>query len=43
MERCKTDDPPQFHLPGDRMSNCWLVEGETESSSHRHEAAGGKK
>ena len=43
QERCKTDDPPQFHLPGDRMSNCWLVEGETDSSSHRHEALGAKK
>ena len=43
MSRCKSDDPPQFHLSGGRMSNCWLVEKETGSSSHRHEPAGGKK
>ena len=43
LDRCKTADPPQFHLPGDRMSNCWLVEAGTESSSHRHEAIEGIK
>ena len=26
LERCKTDDPPQFDLAGGRMSNCWLAE-----------------
>ena len=26
MERCKTDDPPVFHLAGGRTSNCWLCE-----------------
>jgi oligopeptide/dipeptide ABC transporter ATP-binding protein len=40
MERCKSDDPPQFHLPGERMSNCWLNEGESTSTSRRHESAG---
>ncbi len=42
MDRCTTDDPPQFHLAGERMSNCWLVENKTQSSSHRHEPARGK-
>ncbi|MBI4061921.1 MAG: ABC transporter ATP-binding protein [Elusimicrobia bacterium] len=41
--RCKTDDPPQFHLAGGRMSNCWESEGETTGSSHRHEQAGRSK
>ena len=39
LERCKADDPPQFHLAGDRMSNCWLIEGESTETSHRHEPA----
>jgi len=43
MERCKTDDPPQFHLAGERMSNCWLNEGESVERSHRHESAGAAK
>ena len=28
MERCKTDDPPNFRLAGGRTSNCWLCEAE---------------
>ena len=36
--RCTVEDPPQFHLPGPRMSNCWLVSDEAQDSSHRHEA-----
>ena len=43
MERCGTDDPPQFHLAGPRMSNCWENEKDSTESSHRHEAAGGVK
>ncbi len=43
MERCRTDDPPQFHLPGRRMSNCWLIEDESSESSHRHASPGGAK
>ncbi|MDP3541367.1 MAG: ABC transporter ATP-binding protein [Elusimicrobiota bacterium] len=43
LERCKTDDPPQFHLAGERMSNCWLIEGESKESSHRHASTGGAK
>jgi len=27
MERCRTQDPPQFRLEGGRMSNCWHSEG----------------
>ena len=42
MDRCRTDDPPQFHLPGARMSNCWLVEDESSERSHRFETAAGK-
>ncbi|HXT02114.1 MAG TPA: ABC transporter ATP-binding protein [Elusimicrobiota bacterium] len=38
MDRCRTEDPPQFLLPGDRMSNCWLVEGEASGRSHRFDA-----
>jgi oligopeptide/dipeptide ABC transporter ATP-binding protein len=37
MERCRTEDPPQFHLAGERMSNCWKQE--CEDRSHRHEGA----
>jgi len=40
MERCRTDDPPEFRLKGGRMSNCWLAESESEERSHRFEAAG---
>jgi oligopeptide/dipeptide ABC transporter ATP-binding protein len=43
MEKCKTDDPPEFHLPGDRMSNCWLVEGDAKGVKNRYEAAGTAK
>ena len=39
MERCKTDDPPQFHLADARMSNCWKNEGESSQRSHRFEPA----
>ncbi|MBI5631184.1 MAG: ABC transporter ATP-binding protein [Elusimicrobia bacterium] len=35
-ERCKTQDPPQFHLAGGRMSNCWKQEGESQESRHRY-------
>jgi len=40
MERCRTDDPPQFHLEGGRMSNCWLVEGEAKTTTHRNAESG---
>ncbi len=39
MERCKTEDPPQFHLKGGRMSNCWKAESESEERSHRYDSA----
>jgi oligopeptide/dipeptide ABC transporter ATP-binding protein len=39
MDRCKTDDPPQFHLQGERMSNCWKCEDESKKSSTRFEEA----
>ena len=42
LDRCATDDPPQFHLPGARMSNCWLVEQEASRRSHRFETAAGQ-
>src|SRR5947209_2907067 len=42
FDKC-VEDPPEFHLPGDRMSNCWLVADESKTSSHRHEAAGAAK
>ena len=41
MERCKSDDPPEFRLPRGRMSNCWLSESESEQRSHRFEIAKG--
>jgi len=41
MDKCRVDDPPEFHLPGDRMSNCWLVEGESKETKHRHENKAG--
>ncbi len=40
LERCAGDDPPQFHLAGGRMSNCWKQAGESEEVRHRY--AGGK-
>ncbi len=39
IERCRKEDPPQFRLAGGRVSNCWLQEGDSQSSSHRYEAA----
>jgi oligopeptide/dipeptide ABC transporter ATP-binding protein len=42
LARCSSDDPPQFHLPGERMSNCWLVEGESEERTNRFEPAAEK-
>jgi len=41
LERCGADDPPQFHLKGGRMSNCWKCEGESEERSHRFADASG--
>jgi peptide/nickel transport system ATP-binding protein/oligopeptide transport system ATP-binding protein len=41
LDRCASDDPPQFHLPGARMSNCWKTEAESEERSHRFEDAKG--
>ncbi len=41
LDRCAADDPPQFHLAGARMSNCWKVEAESEERSHRFEDAKG--
>ena len=35
MERCRTEDPPQFHLPQGRMSSCWKVENPSIEQSHR--------
>jgi oligopeptide/dipeptide ABC transporter ATP-binding protein len=40
LERCRADDPPQFRLAGERMSNCWLVEGDSVERTHRFEPAG---
>ncbi len=34
-ERCRTQDPPQFHLGG-RMSNCWRQEADWKQTSHRY-------
>ncbi len=33
--RCKTDDPPQFSLPGGRMTACWKAEAEGAERTHR--------
>ncbi len=38
MDRCKTSDPLQYHLPGSRMSNCFLNEPESVRARHRHGA-----
>ena len=40
FDRCRVEDPPQFHLPGGRMSNCWLREDESSERTHRFESAG---
>ena len=34
MEKC-SQDPPQFHLEGGRMSNCWLCEDGCKDRSER--------
>ncbi len=38
VDRCRAEDPPQFHLAGGRMSNCWLSEDGAEERSHRFAA-----
>jgi len=43
MERCSTQDPPQFHLKGGRMTNCWNAEDESEERSHRFETSRGDR
>lgn len=39
MERCQTQDPPQFHLANGRMSNCWHQEAQSQERRHRYKAA----
>lgn len=39
LERCKSEDPPQFHFASGRMSNCWLREAEAAGRSHRYDGA----
>ncbi|MBI4375627.1 MAG: ABC transporter ATP-binding protein [Elusimicrobia bacterium] len=39
MDRCRIQDPPHFHLPGGRVSNCWKQESESEQSRHRYSPA----
>ncbi len=39
MDRCKTEDPPQFHLEGGRMSNCWKSEEDGGRRTHRFKSA----
>jgi oligopeptide/dipeptide ABC transporter ATP-binding protein len=39
LERCASDDPPQFHLAGGAMSNCWKSEEASSERSHRFETA----
>jgi len=41
MERCRTQDPPQFHLEGGRMANCWNAEDGSEGRRHRFETSRG--
>ena len=33
VARCRAADPPAFGLPAGRMSNCWQVEGEAQTSA----------
>ncbi|MDX6768526.1 MAG: ABC transporter ATP-binding protein [Elusimicrobiota bacterium] len=42
MDRCKAEEPVQFHLAGGRMSNCFKSEDASVEKSHRFEKAGGK-
>ncbi len=42
MEKC-AEDPPQFHIGGNRMSNCWLCEDGCSDRRERFEKAGGAK
>ena len=43
MERCRTQDPPQFHLEGGRMANCWNAEDACLERSHRFETSRGDR
>ncbi len=35
-KRCESQDPPQFHMDGGRMANCWKCEGSARETSHRY-------
>jgi oligopeptide/dipeptide ABC transporter ATP-binding protein len=35
MDRCRAEDPPQFDLPGGRLSACWKSEDGAQGSKHR--------
>ncbi len=37
MDRCRAEDPLQFHLKSGAMANCWLVEDRSVEKSHRFE------
>jgi oligopeptide/dipeptide ABC transporter ATP-binding protein len=36
-DRCRAEDPIQYHLTGDRMANCFNVEAESKDKTHRFE------
>ena len=38
FERCKTEDPPQFHLKTARMSNCWKQEEKAQETCHSYDS-----
>ncbi|MBI4679390.1 MAG: ABC transporter ATP-binding protein [Elusimicrobia bacterium] len=35
LPRCRADDPPEFLLPGGRMTNCWLASDAAVEVRHR--------
>jgi oligopeptide/dipeptide ABC transporter ATP-binding protein len=40
FDRCKVEDPKQYHLPTGAMANCFLVEDKAVDTTHRFEKAG---
>ena len=38
QDRCLSEDPPEFHLPSGRMSNCWNCEKDAKTITPREPA-----
>ena len=38
LDRCATDEPPEFHGPDGSVARCWLLDGKTEAGARRGRA-----